>query len=492
MLTPNAPAVITETESVVFGDLVDRALRMAALFTSLDSSKQSRVAIGASNSLDHLVALLGVLASGKIWVPINPRNGIAEIERGLTTTEPSIVVLDEATAARVPGMPAHRLLLTSAPGGASAQAAKLAPLAWPLHRADPSEIQAIKFTGGTSGPPKGVMQSRRSWSAMIASSIAGFGFDARDRLLVSTPITHGASTLLLPVLGCGGALVMTEAVKAPALADAIRRFGVTTAFMPPTQLTAFANHVAAEGLRPQTLRRLLYGAAPMRPERIREAQEILGPVLGCTYGQTEAPAVITLMTPDELSRAENVASVGRPALLTCVAIKGPTGQPAAAGELGEILVRGDLVMQGYWQQPKLTETTIIDGWLQTGDIGYLDERGYLFLKDRSKDVIITGGFNVYPSDVEAVLSLDPAVLHCAVFGMQDEKWGEAVHAAVELRPGTSFDPEATLRRVKNALGPVQTPKHLHVLDQLPRSSVGKILKKEIPSLLGAHIEVPAT
>jgi acyl-CoA synthetase (AMP-forming)/AMP-acid ligase II len=254
-------------------------------------------------------------------------------------------------------------------------------------------------------------------------------------------------------------------------------------FMPPTQLTACADHAEQAGVDASSLRRIVYGAAPMRVDRIRQAQDVFGPVIACTYGQAEAPQIIAVMSPQELTQEANLTAAGRPGLLTKIMIEGADRAPARPGEQGEILVRGDLVMNGYWRQPELTAKTIVDGWLRTGDIGFVDERGYLFLRDRSKEIIITGGFNVYPSDIESALSRQPGVAYCAVFGMPDEKWGEAVHAAVELRPGFTLDRGEVLSQLRSVLGPVQTPKHLHVFEALPRSPVGKILKTEIRKLI---------
>ena len=189
--------------------------------------------------------------------------------------------------------------------------------------------------------------------------------------------------------------------------------------------------------------------------------------------------VISVIGADELMDDANLTSAGRSGLLNKVAIRNEAGNPAKPGEQGEVVVRGDLVTNGYWRLPELTAKTIVDGWLYTGDTGFLDERGYLFLRDRSKEIIITGGFNVYPSDVEIALSRHPSVAHCAVFGLPDDKWGEAVHAAVELRPGQPFDALKVIQAIKKELGAVQAPKQIHVMETLPRSPVGKILKTEI-------------
>ena len=211
--------------------------------------------------------------------------------------------------------------------------------------------------------------------------------------------------------------------------------------------------------------------------RIREAQRAFGPVIGSNYGQTEAPQVITWHSPADMMRDDLVASVGHASFLTRVAILDGDGKVLPAGEDGEVAVSGDLLMTGYLDMPEATAETLRDGWLRTGDIGALDAHGYLFLKDRVRDVIITGGFNVYPSDVEAALVRHPAVQQCVVFGVPDDKWGEAVTATVVLRPGARAAEAEIIAFAKQAVGSVKAPKRVHFSDTLPISGVGKVMRR---------------
>jgi len=224
----------------------------------------------------------------------------------------------------------------------------------------------------------------------------------------------------------------------------------------------------------------------MPADKVEQVRAFFGPVIGTTYGQTEAPQIVTMLRPGELGDPLNKGSVGRCTWLTDLGIMGADGSLLPANEIGEVVVRGDLMMKGYWRLPEKTAETIIDGWLHTGDVGLVDERGYLFLKDRIRDVIITGGFNVYPTDVENALSQHPSVYECSVFGMPDDKWGEAVQAAIHLRTGFAQDPEGLMAHVKKALGSVQTPKQIYFFEQLPKSSVGKVLKTAIKEQIQKH------
>jgi acyl-CoA synthetase (AMP-forming)/AMP-acid ligase II len=235
-----------------------------------------------------------------------------------------------------------------------------------------------------------------------------------------------------------------------------------------------------------SLRYVMYAAAPMSLEKLRQGIERLGPVFMECYGQMEAPAAISFLRPDEhlldgaIAPDDRLSSCGRPYPLVTVAILDPgTGAELPAGETGEICVRGDLVMKGYYKDPERTAETVVDGWLRTWDIGRLDERGYLHLTDRKKDMIISGGFNVYPGEVEQVLWSHPAVQDCAVVGAPHPDWGEAVTAVVELNEGASVEEAELIALCRDRLGPIRTPKQVVVVDHLPRSANGKVLKKDV-------------
>jgi acyl-CoA synthetase (AMP-forming)/AMP-acid ligase II len=473
-------AVAAATERLSFQSLGAKVRSLSNALLEFDPTPQSRVAIGASNSINHLIALLATLDSGKVWVPLNPRNGDPELQRIVEFTEPSILCLDDAMLSRLDTGSATVVLVE---GRASMSLPVLSAryAGRPRQRFNLSlgDIQAIKFTGGTTGAPKGVMQPYRAWNAMTVSQWHGFQFNSTDCFLLSAPITHGASTYVIPVLGAGGRLVFPDDAKPATVLNTIAQEGITSIFMPPTAIYSLIHEQHLHPRDVASLRRIIYGGAPMPAGKIREAQQTFGPIIGTTYGQTEAPQIITCLPPEYLLDERNLSSVGAPSLMTDVRIMDKDGHFLPPGEAGEIVVRGDLVMTGYWKMADRTAETIINGWLHTGDIGSFDERGFLFIKDRARDVIITGGFNVYPTDVEGVLGKHPAIFESSVVGIEDEKWGERVCAAVELLPGARATEEEIIQFVKSQIGSVKAPKEVYFIERLPRSPVGKTLKAEV-------------
>lgn len=481
---PDAVALETPDRVLSYAALCETFDALAAGLQSLDPAPGSRVAVCAHNTLEHVLGLLAVLAAEKTWVPLNPRDARGEIDARIDATAPSIVIADEdchdmfgPTAAR---------LVTGKGGTAGADDTVAGLIARHAGRhpargaPDAAATQAIKFTGGSSGRPKGVLQPYRAWMTGAACMIHGLGLGPDDKYLLAAPLTHGTSCYVTPVLAAGGSLVLGDGVlRPPGILEALLRHGITTTFVPPTVVyMMMADPGIGAGEFP-ALRRLIYGGAPMPPDKIRTAQDVFGTVLATSYGQTEAPQVVTYNGPQYLADAGTIASVGRASLLTRVVIADPDGGLLDAGEDGEVLVGGDLVMTGYLGMPEATAEIMAGGWLHTGDVGMLDERGFLFLKDRLGDVIISGGFNVYPSDVEAALVRHPAVYECVVFALPDEKWGETVQAAVVLHDGAAATADEVINFAKAELGSVKAPKRVLFYDDLPRSGVGKVLRREV-------------
>jgi len=494
---PERSAIDAPEGRTSYATLAADVAALAAGLRTLDGATGSRVGILAKNSREHLVALLATLAAGKVWVPLNVQSTAPEIRRILDATEPGLLIADPASAALIDGAGGRRVWTGASPPDAQPSLAALIARHAGAARIElgalgltDRDTQAIKFTGGSTGLPKGVMQPYRAWLANITNQIHGWGFDEHERYVLAAPITHGTSTYVMPVLAQGGCHVVLAEAGAEAVRAAFRDRAGTCSFMPPTLVyMLMALPGSGRGDYPR-LRRLIYGGAPMPTEKIRQVRAFFGPVLGTSYGQTEAPQILTLMRPDDFDDERNWASVGQRSWFTDVEVMAPDGTLLPPGEVGEVVVRGDLVMSGYWRLPDKTAETLVNGWLHTGDRGLIDERGYLFLKDRLKELVITGGFNVYPIDVENALGQHPAVHECAVFGIPDDKWGEALQAAVQLRTGASATEADLMAWVRERLGPVQTPKRIHFHASLPRSPVGKVLKIEARQMALASSNLP--
>ncbi|RJG03118.1 class I adenylate-forming enzyme family protein [Noviherbaspirillum sedimenti] len=486
-------AIESSGENVTYEQLAQRVNALAAALQDMDPQPGTRVGICSGNTIEHVVAQLAVLAAGKVWIPLNPRNSVVELARIIEFTRTKVVltVAKYGSQLEMSSVP-HQIALDKPFGNVTTTYAQLqdkyagkVPV-----RVEMTEetLQAIKFTGGSTGVPKGVMQTYRTWRSAVINLIDAYGFTDADRNLLAAPVTHGAGTYLLPVLAKGGCHVILDEINAETVLDALMNKGITNVFMPPTLF--YMVMAAGEG-KPVSfpkLRHLIYGGAPMPVEKIRAAQRFFGPVIEVTYGQTEAPQIVTFLSGKELLDPRNVNSVGRASLLSDFVIMGPDNKILPAGEAGEICVRGQMIMHGYLDQPDKTAETIVDGWLHTGDLGYVDERGYLYLRGRSREVIITGGFNVYPVDVEDVLGKHPAVQEVAVFGTDDDKWGEAVRAAIHVKAGMSLTEDELIQYAKEQMGSVKAPKHVHFMEEIPRNPVGKVDKLKLKSTFGPAVQ----
>lgn len=468
-----------------YAELVASVEALAAAFQSLDAAPGSRVGICARNTREHLLALLATYAAGKVWVPLNPRNGRAELDAMIAATRPSLVVADASCADRFSPTPAPLVIAkTDQPADdsiAALIAARLGDKPVAIERRE-SDEQIIKFSGGSTGAPKAVVQSVRVLDAQARGLLDAFAFDDTDVNLIAAPLTHGASCFVLPIFAAGGRHALLEDPKPKAILDAFETYGATTTYAPPTLIYGLLAEPSIHGRTFASLRHVIYSAAPMSPARIREAQRALGPVIETAYGQVEAPQIITSMRADELARDENLESVGRASDVARVEIMNDAREIMGRGAIGEIVVGGPLVMTGYLDRPELTAQTIIDGWLHTGDLGVIDERGYLYIRGRLREVINTGGFKVFPGDVEVVLARHPSVAECCVFGVEDAKWGEAIHAAVRPVAGVTPDPEELIAFVKKELDSIKAPKRIYFLDELPRNPAGKVSRSAVKAL----------
>ena len=347
--------------------------------------------------------------------------------------------------------------------------------------ADDGDLGQISYTGGTTGQPKGVMLPHRALVQCATMMLAEYDWPEAPRMLLATPLSHAAGSLVVPTLLRGGTVHVLPGFEPEPYLRAMAEQGITAGFGVPTMIRALLQDPALQRLRPPRLETFIYGASPIAPATLLEAMERIGPVFMQLYGQTEAPNTICLLRRAEHDprRPELLSSCGQPMAGVRVALLDAQDRPVAPGEPGEICVAGRLVMQGYWKRPAETEETLRNGWLHTGDIAREDAEGYLHIVDRRKDMIISGGFNVYPREVEDALATHPDVAAAAVIGVPDARWGELVQAFVVPRAGCCPEAEALSAHVRALKGPVQAPKRVLLVDSLPTTPIGKIDKKAL-------------
>lgn len=362
-------------------------------------------------------------------------------------------------------------LLAAAREGASAA---------PRDLASPDDEASLNYTGGTTGKSKGALRRHREYGPFASAILADFEIPDTPRYLTVAPISHVAGTKILPVLAKGGTVHMLKGFDPDAVLSAIAREKINFTLLVPTMIYVLLDHPRLGAADLSSLEYLLYGASPMSPTRLVEGIERLGPVFGQLYGQTECYPVSVLRKSDhDPARPELFESCGLP-ISTCeVGILDEDDRPVAMGEAGEICVRAPHVMREYWRRPEQTAETLKNGWLHTGDIARQDERGYMFILDRKKDMIVSGGFNIFPREVEDLLSTHPDVAMVAVLGVPDAKWGEAVSAVIVPRPGAKPDARALTELVKARKGSTHAPKSIEFVDTLPLTGVGKIDKKAL-------------
>jgi acyl-CoA synthetase (AMP-forming)/AMP-acid ligase II len=353
----------------------------------------------------------------------------------------------------------------------------------------PDDLAWLFYTSGTTGMPKGAMLTHRNLLAMTMNFYADIhpGFGPSEVILHAAPLSHGSGLYALPNIGKAALNVVLESrsFEAELVFRTIQEYRVTNMFAAPTMVKLMAESPAVDRYDHKSMKSLNYGGAPMLVEDLRTAMQKLGPCLVQLFGQGESPMTITYLphsdhilkgTPAQLKR---LASAGIARTDVEVKIFDPEDMERPPGEMGEIVTRSDLVMKGYWRNPEATRDTIRDGWLHTGDMGYIDESGYLFIMDRSKDMIITGGENVYPREIEEVLIKHPAVREVAVIGVPDAKWGEAIKAIVALKPGETAGENDLIAFCKDNIASYKKPKSVDFINELPKNNYGKILKREL-------------
>jgi fatty-acyl-CoA synthase len=497
-LGPANPCLTTDGVSLTYAEVRGLAGRVAAALGAHGVQPGDKVAILSANDPVAFTCVFGISLAGAVWCPINPRNE-ADENRELLDLFDCVALVFQGSFA--PLVAAIRDQLPQLKTVVCLDAAVDGALGWdeflgaggePVDEEPVDDLAMIVGTGGTTGRPKGVMLTNRNLETMTALTLMGYPFRGRPVYLALAPLTHAAGVLCFPILALGGEVVIMRSPDVAGFLSLVQEHRVTHTFLPPTLIYMVLGHPALDATDLSSLQCFWYGAAPMSAARLEEALTRIGPVMAQLFGQTEAPMMISMMPPADHFRpdgsvaTERLSSAGRPSPLCTVAVLDGTGRQLPAWENGEICVRGSLVMAGYYKNPEATAEASRFGWHHTGDIGHLDGEGFLHIVDRAKDMIITGGFNVYSAEVEQALMQHPDVQDCAVIGLADDKWGERVVAVVQPLPDRTVEAADLISFTKARLGSVKAPKQLEVWPDLPRSKVGKVLKTEIKSVFAAR------
>jgi acyl-CoA synthetase (AMP-forming)/AMP-acid ligase II len=474
-----------------------RANRLANALASLGVGQGDNVSLVQYNYPQMLESMFACFKAGCGAVPINFRLHPNEYAFIIDHSESKAVILSPefregilSIRDRIPRA-RHLIALSEAEGELLDYEELLAGQSdsWVDAEVWPEDLAWLFYTSGTTGLPKGAMLTHRNLLAMTMNFYADMcpGMGPTDAILHAAPLSHGSGCYALPNVGKAAANIILEskAFDAELVFKTIEQYRVTNLFAAPTMVKLMVDSPAAEKYDHSSLRALSYGGGPMLVEDAKEAMAKLGPCLVQLYGQAESPMTITYLphrdhvlegTPEQMKR---LGSAGFERTNVEVKIFDPDDRELPYGEMGEIVTRSDLVMKGYWRNPDATAETLRNGWLHTGDLGYQDERGYVFIMDRSKDMIISGGENVYPREIEEVIIGHAAVREVAVIGVPDPKWGEAIKAVVAVKPGMSVTEEAIIDFCRDNIASYKKPKSVDFVDSLPKNNYGKVLKREL-------------
>ena len=491
---PESIAFIDGGQAISYADARKTVMRISArLSVQKQGDAQKHVAILSPN--DHLVSLLqlGINQSDNVWLSLHSRNTVEVQIETLEKLDCDILFFHSTYEE-----PAKAIL--SALGGDIAAVcmdrdselgqslenwlgdnseAELAAPEEPLHPA------LMQPTGGTTGPSKAVVHTHRSMEMAILAIRQSFGFGPQSTYLAAAPLTHAGGIFALAALCSGAKIVIVPGFTVDGFFDLLPGQKVSHLFLPPTAVYAVLADPRIGTTDFSSLTCFATGAAPFAPEKFKEAVRRFGPVLYESYGQSECLFPMLVKKPEDYMCEdgsfddEAVASAGRPVDCVRLAIMDDEGKLLNTDEHGEIVVRTSMVMAGYYKRPEETDDVSKFGWHHTTDIGSIDRRGLVTIRDRKKDMIVSGGFNLYPAEIEAVISAHPAVLDCAVVGVPDRKWGEAVKAVIQLKPEHALTEDDVIILCKEELGSLKAPKFVEFWDDLPRSAVGKVLKKDI-------------
>ena len=494
------PVLFLGDTTLTGGQLADRISQYIQAFEALGAGTGSAVGLLSLNRPEVLMIIGAGQTQGYRRTALHPLGSLDDHayvlnDAGITSLiiDPNPMFVDRALGL-LEKVPSLKQILTIGPVpealadvavDLSAEAAKYSPQ--PLVAADlpPDHIGGMAYTGGTTGKPKGVIGTVGSITTMTTIQLAEWEWPENPRFLMCTPLSHAGAAFFVPTIIKGGQLIVLTKFDPAEVLKTIEEQKITATMLVPSMIYALMDHPDSHTRDLSSLETVYYGASAMNPVRLAEAIRRFGPIFAQYYGQSEAPMVITYLAKVDHDE-KRLTSCGRPTVFCRTALLDGDGNPVPQGDVGEICVSGPLLSGGYWNLPDETARTFHDGWMHTGDLAREDEDGFWYIVDRTKDMIVTGGFNVFPREVEDVVAEHPSVAQVCVIGTPDEKWGEAVTAVVVLRPDAPSDEESVSKMtgeiqaaVKERKGSVQSPKQVIVVDSVPVTALGKPDKKSV-------------
>ena len=495
LLHKDQEALVSSEGSYTYRELQASSYRVAAAILGQGDREQSCLAVYSTNCIDIFPCLLGGIRAGKIIIPANALDEVEATAHFLNLTETRWLFYHSRMAENVARLkelvPSLKYFVCLDRDNGNDISLKRFMAEAPTDDLpdiphDPHRTFYYYATGGTTGLSKAVIWDMLVWDTFVSLFNCAAATPEAPVHLCVAPISHTAGPLATALMAVGGKTVVMPGFDALEVIKNIEKHRVTHIFLPPTALYAMLAHPEVGNFDYSSLRYFIVAAAPVAPEKIREAIKVFGPCLCQSYGQSEAPGFLTWMPPEifaeaaaDSSRSHLLKSCGRPTIGTKLAIMDDNGNFMAAGEAGEIVAQSNLVSVGYLNNPEATAEIRQFGWHHTGDIGIMDNEGFVYVVDRKKEMIITGGFNVYPAEVEAKILTHPAIQEAVVVGIPDEKWGEMVKGVVVLKAGLKASEEELIAYCKAGLGSVKTPKSIEFRETLPRTAAGKVSRKEV-------------
>lgn len=493
----SAVALKHHDRTFTYQKMGENADRLANALHHVGLRKRDKVAFLMANCPEYVFAEIALTKIGAVRVPLAVLLGIDDHIYMMNHSQSVILIYHEKLTSRVEAMMPHlktvQLFIcvcddpTHVPMGhlhLQTLMAAYAPEPPPV-KIEPHDLCGLYYTGGTTGRPKGVMLSHRAWVNAVMLEMLELGLGWGEVFAYMTPLTHAGGVLLLPVLLRKGLCLILDGFDVKTFLEQTEKEKVTASLFVPTMIYLLLDYPQLANYDTSSLHTLLYGAAPIAPERLKQAIDRFGPIFSQFYGQTESPMILTALPPAEHVIADPerqhqvFSSCGRPTMTTQIKLLDTEGNEVAPGGVGEIVARSTFMMDGYYKNPEKTAETIRDGWLYTGDMARQDEQGFLYIVDRCKDMIVSGGFNIYPREIEDVLFEHRAVKEAAVIGVPNEKWGEAVKAIVVLHEGQQTTAAELIEFVKERKGSLVAPKSVEFWESIPLTNLGKVDKKKM-------------